>query len=67
MYPAKIKLVNASGYGFLSVPGREKDLFFHATGLKGVNFKELEVGMDVTYEEVVTNDRGSSAVGVRLA
>lgn len=67
MYPAKIKLVNPSGYGFLEVPGLDKDLFFHATGLKGVNFNELQVGMDVTYDDIVTNDKGNSAVGVRLA
>lgn len=54
------------GYGFISVEGREKDLFFHASELNGVTYDELVEGDAVEFEEA-EGQRGPQAVNVSRA
>lgn len=61
-----IKMVNPKGYGFISVEGRDKDLFFHATECLDGIFKDLKVGDQVKFEEIGVTDKGEVAVSVSL-
>jgi CspA family cold shock protein len=62
------KLVSDKGFGFLTVEGRDKDLFFHASGLvEGLLFDDLKEGQVVTFQDVVNNGKGDGAVGIELA
>lgn len=61
-----IKKLTDKGFGFISVEGEEKDLFFHNSSLQGVTFDELQEGDAVTFETEET-DRGPSAVNVTKA
>lgn len=61
------KIVFEKGFGFLAVPGREKDLFFHLSGLvSGVSFKDLKEGDKVTFKEILKDMKGESAIGIDL-
>ncbi len=51
------------GFGFISRPGEEKDLFFHSNELKNVQFNELHEGDKVTFE-VAESPKGLNAVNV---
>ena len=47
-----ITTLSHKGYGFIRPEEpEEKDIYFHATGLVDVNFKDLEAGMRVCYVE----------------
>ena len=52
-----------NGFGFIKIEGREKDLFFHASELKNVQFDELREGDKVSFEEG-TGQKGPMAVNV---
>ena len=57
-------LVMDKNFGFISVEGREKDLFFHANSLvPGLNFMDLKVGDMVSFEEA-DSPKGPNAVNV---
>lgn len=52
------------GFGFISVEGQEKDLFFHAAELaEGVEFDALQEGQTVSFE-MVDGQKGPQATGV---
>lgn len=51
------------GFGFIAREGEEKDLFFHSSGLSGVQFNELQEGDKVTFE-VTNGPKGPSATNV---
>lgn len=51
------------GFGFISVEGQEKDLFFHMNELIGVTFDELKEGDKVTFE-VGDSPKGPNAIKV---
>lgn len=61
----KVKMIGKTGFGFIGVEGEEKDIFFHATALKGVEFDQLQVGTMVTFN-VVEGERGLKASSVEL-
>lgn len=62
------KLMGDKGFGFITVEGRDKDLFFHATGLvDGLFFKDLKEGQEVIFQDIVDNGKGDGAVGIELA
>ena len=61
-----VKTLNPKGYGFISRPGEEKDLFFHSSELNGVMFDELREGDAVTFE-VTNGDKGPAATNVARA
>ncbi len=46
-----IKTITDKGFGFISIDGEDKDLFFHRNELQGVSFEELQVGDKVSFEK----------------
>jgi cold shock protein len=59
------KLVTDKGFGFITVEGESKDLFFHGrTSLVGVKFEELNEGDKVTFE-IQDSDKGPNATNVQ--
>lgn len=54
------------GFGFITEEGVEKDLFFHANELQGVDFNDLREGDAVTFE-VVDGPKGLNATNVSKA
>lgn len=62
-----IKKLTDKGFGFITVEGREKDLFFHSNSLEGVQFNELNEGDNVTFEIDESGPKGPAAVNVKKA
>ncbi len=56
-------LITGKGFGFITVDGEEKDLFFHGNELKGVTFEELKVGDRVSFEKA-DSPKGPNATNV---
>ena len=61
-----IKKKTDKGFGFITVQGQEKDLFFHSKSLVGVTFDELNEGDEVSFE-VEESPKGPNAVNVQRA
>ncbi len=61
-----IKTLTERGFGFITRPGEDKDLFFHSKELVGVTYDELKVGDAVTFE-VTMGVKGPAATNVSLA
>jgi CspA family cold shock protein len=67
MTTGTISKLTDKGFGFISIEGREKDLFFHANSLvEGLQYNDLREGDAVTFEEV-DGDKGPSAINVAKA
>ena len=60
------KLISDKGFGFISVEGQEKDLFFHSKALVGVAFTDLHEGDAVTFD-TEDSPKGPNAVNVKKA
>ena len=58
-----IKTLTDKGFGFITVDGEEKDLFFHGNELQDVKFEELQVGDKVSFEKA-DSPKGPNATGV---
>lgn len=61
-----IKKKTDKGFGFITVEGQEKDLFFHSNSLVGVTFDELKEGDKVTFD-TEDSPKGMNAVNVKRA
>lgn len=61
-----IKKKTDKGFGFITVDGQDKDLFFHSNSLVGVTFDELKEGDKVTFETEETQ-KGLNAKNVQRA
>ncbi len=61
-----IKKKTDKGFGFITVAGQDKDLFFHSKSLVGVTFDELNEGDTVSFE-VEDSPKGPNAVNVQKA
>jgi CspA family cold shock protein len=61
-----IKKKTDKGFGFITVQGEEKDIFFHSKSLVGVTFDELNEGDQVTFD-VEDSPKGKNAVNVKKA
>ena len=61
-----IKTLTTKGFGFITVEGEAKDLFFHSTELNGVAFDDLKEGDVVTFE-IAQGDKGPAAKNVARA
>jgi len=66
MAQGTIARVTDKGFGFISQEGRDKDLFFHASELNGVEYNDLREGDAVTFE-IGQNDRGEHATNISRA
>lgn len=58
-----IKNLTDKGFGFITVDGEDKDLFFHSNELKGVTYEELKVGDRVSFEKT-DSPKGPNATSV---
>ena len=58
-----IKNLTDKGFGFITVDGEEKDLFFHKNELQGVTYEELKVGDKVSFEKT-DSPKGPNATNV---
>ncbi|HLD28603.1 MAG TPA: cold shock domain-containing protein [Patescibacteria group bacterium] len=61
-----IKKLTDKNFGFITQEGADKDLFFHANELEGVDFTQLQEGDAVTFE-VSETPKGPAAVQVKKA
>jgi len=59
-----IKKLTDKNFGFIAQEGADKDLFFHASELDGVEFNELNEGDKVSFELSET-PKGPAAVKVK--
>lgn len=66
MSQGKIARLTDRGFGFITPEGGEKDLFFHANELQGVEYNDLNVGDAVTFE-TADGPKGPNAVNVNKA
>ncbi len=63
MQKGTVSKLTDKGYGFISIEGRDKDLFFHSNELQGVSFDDLKEGDPVEFEEA-EGQKGPNAVSV---
>ncbi|MEK7159489.1 MAG: cold shock domain-containing protein [Patescibacteria group bacterium] len=56
-------LIAEKHFGFITPEDGSKDVFFHESGLQGVQFSELKAGDAVSFE-MEQSDKGPRAVGV---
>jgi CspA family cold shock protein len=61
-----IKNLTDKGFGFISVEGQEKDIFFHSNSLVDVQYSELHQG-DVVSFETESTEKGINAINVKRA
>ena len=54
------------GFGFITVEGPDKDVFFHSNSLVGITFNELQEGDSVTFD-IEDSPKGKNAVNVQKA
>lgn len=59
-----IKKKTDKGFGFITVEGQEKDLFFHSNSLVDVTFDELKEGDNVSFD-VEDSPKGKNATNVK--
>ncbi|OGE77930.1 MAG: cold-shock protein [Candidatus Doudnabacteria bacterium RIFCSPHIGHO2_01_FULL_46_14] len=59
-----IKKKTDKGFGFITVEGQDKDLFFHSNSLVGVTFDELQEGDNVSFD-VEDSPKGKNATNVK--
>ena len=60
-----IKTKTEKGFGFITVEGQAKEIFFHSSSLVGVSYDELREGDTVSFE-TEESDRGPRAVNVTV-
>lgn len=65
MQQGTIKRLTDRGFGFITVEGEEKDLFFHSNELVGVTFEQLKEGDKVQFE-IADSPKGKNAIKVSL-
>ena len=66
MQTGTIARLTDKGFGFISIAGQEKDLFFHSNELVNVAFDDLREGDQVSFE-VAESPKGPNAVKVSKA
>ena len=59
-----IKKLTDKGYGFITVEGQEKDLFFHSNSLVDAQYSDLHESDAVTFD-VEESPKGPNAVNVK--
>ena len=67
METGTVKTVTDKGFGFISIEGKEKDIFFHENSLEGdLAIRKLQVGDVVTFN-VEETPKGLNATNISLA
>lgn len=66
MKTGKIARVTDRGFGFISIEGEEKDLFFHMNELVDLNFDDLREGDMLTFE-ITDGPKGPAATNIKKA
>ena len=61
-----VKKKTDKGFGFITVEGQDKDLFFHSNSLVDVTFDELKEGDTVTFD-IEESPKGPNATNVKRA
>ncbi len=61
-----IKKLTDKHFGFISEEGGEKDIFFHANELDGIDYAELNEGDAVTFE-ISDTPKGPAATQIKKA
>ncbi len=56
-------MVSDKGFGFITVEGEEKDLFFHRNEVKEGAYEDLNVGDSVSFEKA-DSPKGPNAINV---
>jgi len=59
-------LIAEKHFGFITPEDASKDVFFHETGLVGIQFSDLKAGDVVTFD-VEQSEKGPRATNVALA
>ena len=59
----KIARVTDRGFGFITPDSGEKDVFFHAKDVQGVEFNDLKEGDAVSFD-IVDGPKGPAAANV---
>lgn len=65
MQEGTIKRITDKGFGFISQPGSDNDMFFHSSAVEGVHFNDLREGQKVSYT-VGQGPKGPRAENVQL-
>ena len=63
MQEGTIARLTDRGFGFITVEGKDKDLFFHSKDLVGVAFDDLREGDKVNFE-IAEGPKGPNAANV---
>lgn len=63
MQEGTIARVTDRGFGFITIEGNSKDLFFHSKDLVGVAFDDLREGDKVSFQ-ITEGEKGPSATNV---
>ncbi len=67
METGTVKTVTDKGFGFISIDGQEKDIFFHENSLEGdLADRKLKVGDVVTFD-IEETPKGLNATNIKLA
>lgn len=59
-----IKKLNEKGFGFITIAGEDKDLFFHSNSLVDARFDELHEGDNLSFD-IEDSPKGKNAVNVK--
>ena len=61
----KVKWFNSKkGYGFIEREDKEKDVFVHASAVRGAGLKFLNEGDEITFE-ISEGEKGPSAINLK--
>lgn len=67
METGTVKTVTDKAFGFITIEGQEKDIFFHENSLEGdLAERKLKVGDVVTFD-VEETPKGLNATNIKLA
>ncbi len=66
MQEGTIARLTDRGFGFIKREGEEKDVFFHSSELKNVQFNDLREGDKVTFE-MSEGPKGPAATNINKA
>lgn len=66
MHTGIVSNLNEKGFGFIEVEGYDKNIFFHASEVRGMKIEQLRKGDTVSMREILKTPKGYSAKAVSL-